>query len=215
MYDNTLTELVVRDQAAIRVATSDSALFLAGLIAEYGYIQTAEFSQEVEASPLQLRKALTRLVDAHFAVYQSRPQGIFNGWVITEAGRQFLQSIGILDQSSCKHIVANDIRELVTNTLNAQNRFGEHAPDSDTVLAVLGSVPPDRQEWLGYAICYEPIPDDLADTNLSPPVFGIDALLLSSRNELTILKDRKRQTEWTKSRALGVTSRNWSELQHN
>lgn len=191
-----LTQYLTENDALITIATSNDALFVSSLIAEYGYLQTAELRQEFGSPLARCHRVLLRLVNAGIIVHQHRPEGVFNGWVVTYKGLEFLASLGLADVDRYRSAVSKDTMELVEATLNAQRSFGNRPPRIEAIRSVLQSVPEDRQEWLAFAICYESIPDDRLQSLLAPPNGDAARLLPHSKEELTRLSSTKREKRW-------------------
>jgi hypothetical protein len=184
MTTRNLLEYANSNATVLDVVGSEDALFVLSLIANNGYMQTAEFKTELDCPPSQVRKTLRRLLKARLAIHQQRSDGIFNGWVTTEPGRELLQSLGLLEAADLSHPDEYKVAEDVANALQTQSRHGNRGPSFQHVMDVVCSVPADRQEWLGFAICFEPIPDDDLSWLLCPNAGRFESLIPTSLDEL-------------------------------
>jgi len=173
-----LLQFAERNNDAIAIMGSDDALFALSLIAQYGYIQTREFESEFDADSNDLQFVLLDLVYAGLITHRTSDSGVFNGWVLTGQGRDFLEQAGM--PTDCQFSVEQHVVEDVKSSLDAQVRHGANAPLMDSVLAIVATVPSDRQEWLAFAICYEPLGSNDLDGLLSPS--DSDALRLRSQS---------------------------------
>ncbi len=214
MSTETLLEFANRNEALLDVAVNDDALFVCTLIAQNGYTQTAELPHELEASSRHIRSTLRRLVRADFIAHQVRSDGIFNGWVATAAGYEFLETLGLIDKLDHKEHVFDDIINEVANALDAQRRHGCDAPTVEQVAAVVRRVPKDRQEWLGFAICFEPISGDDLDTLLNPTPDQFGRLRRPSLDEIKTIPAEDWQN-WASKHGVEKTvdQTSWAKLQ--
>jgi hypothetical protein len=214
MPKGTLKEFAEQNKALIDVAVSADALFVCALIARNGYTQTAEFPRELEVSGRHIRAALRRSVKAGFIAHRKRPGGIFNGWVATAAGRDFLATLGLVERSPKKHVIIGGIGEEISNSLAAQRRHGYDGPTVEQVTALVECVPEDRQEWLGFAICFEPIPGGELTTLLAPSPGEFGKLREHSLNEIEQIPAERWQN-WASKHGVErtVDPRSWTQLQ--
>lgn len=192
MATQNLIEFAKDNSAMLDILGSEDTLFFCAFIARNGYTQTAEFRQEVDAPSSQIRSALHRLVDAEFVAYQNRPGGIFNGWVATESGISWLRFLGLVTNVDYQYEQFGGVTEEVENALHARQRHGYRGPTVPHVLQIVRSVPLYRQEWLGFAICFEPIPDHELDSMLRPSASDFKRLRSGTIDEL----DKIPTEEW-------------------
>src|SRR6185295_10478690 len=139
------------------------------------------------------RSTLQRLVKAGFIAHRKRSGGIFNGWVATANGRDFLGTLGLTERIPNKLVIPVGIAEEVSSALEAQRRHGYDTPTVQQVAALVERVPEDRQEWLGFAICFEPIPGGDLPTLLAPSPDEFRILRGPSLTEIEVIPTGKWQ----------------------
>lgn len=181
MPSEPLHEYVHSNKALLAVARDDDALFLCAYIAKEGYISTSKLRNAFDDSSGSLQRVMSKLAKPGFIAHRS--EYIFHGWVVSDAGLALLRIMDVFTRGPVSEVSVG-IREDVTNTLAAQRRYCENAPDDDLVFEVLRLLPEHEHERFGYVICTQPIDPIKLASLLAPTAIEVERLLPASLDEI-------------------------------
>jgi hypothetical protein len=202
--NNPLLSYVERHSVLLDVLSDNDALFVAAYVARNGFLQTPEFEADLEFEANDFQLTLFELIDSGLLTYRNRDTGIFNGWVATERCYQTLEAMGLWHYAAYE--VPRDIESEILTSLAAHTWHGTSPPTMARILDTLSRVPQERQEWVAFAICFEPIDDGDLTTLIVPTDSDCLELRPGAISELDKIASGTDKERWTKSRNISWAS---------